>query len=652
MYEVLELKPDSALINPQFDGYKLRLIDSDGKNKQSAIRHYELSEQASVEPYQLASNALLTYNEMYSRVHYNHLFIGPNEHSVIYIDSNRHVYLVDIHKHDAPTYTLMFEIPSSSSMYVLQGYHGAYAIDKNMVLVFDGMFSVYVLQYTASNDQSAAWKATGVFEVGCGSVAAGPTIETAQRTMYYVIGAHLVHIENEPVIHMHICYRSNKQTAEDLHSSSNMHHPATSYKRPTSSFCIQAIQIKIPPNSCKQPEPVPLDASIVHTLYSHAVPVYCEYISHSQYMLGVKKGVVLDDTEMPTQPLTEGIPPTKESFPYYWTQTQTDVTVCIDLPVAIKANQVTCKMERSSLTLQFLGSAECTEKYTYESRQFCDFIIADESVWTLENGRLLTFYLQKEHEGARWASVFKDDDGVLETIDPSEFVTIRERLEKYTANGPDITAPDVPLMQPYVDQDSGGDPEQQEQIAEEPVIFSVRSWSTGLAEASSVVGSPDWLCSAFSRASNLSETPLPPVCLKFDVDGVVFTFHTSTPSNTYQKSHLHTLSPSNISPPAHSNVCARHASTFSALSYVQAGKREKRFMYIDSDMTVAVLAEAQRRVYIYHQTKHTQDSSAIQNIVDLGGSNDEAEILGIQLIGRILVILRKHLLTMVDLDLC
>ncbi|KAJ1862145.1 hypothetical protein LPJ78_004910 [Coemansia sp. RSA 989] len=455
MYKLLELKPDSALINPQFDGYKLRLIDTDNSSGQSAIRHYELSKKACVEPHQLASNALLTYNEMYSRVHYNHLFTGPNEHSVIYIDSSSHVYLVDVHKRDAPVYILMFKIPPCSSMYALQGYHGAYAIGKDTVLIFDGMFTVYVLQHTGANGQAAAWQATGMFEIGCGSVAAGSTTENTQRTMYYL----------------------------------------------------------------------------------------------------------------------------------------------------------------------------------------CDSIIADESVWTLENGRLLTFYLQKEHEGARWSSVFKGDDGVMETIDPSEFVTIRERLEKYTANEPEVAA-NVPLMQPYVDQDSGGDPEQQEQVTEDPTIFSVRSWSTGLAEASSVVGSPDWLCPAFSRASHFSETPLPPVCLKFDVDGVVFAFHASP---SYQKSHA---PPGNI-PPAHSNVCARHASTFSALSYVQASKREKRFMYIDSDMTVAVLAEAQRRIYIYHQSAQPV---AIQNIVDLGSS--DAEIFGIQLIGRTLVVLRKHLLTMVDLDLC
>ncbi|KAJ2677217.1 hypothetical protein IWW42_000022 [Coemansia sp. RSA 1085] len=639
MYKLLELKPDSALINPQFDGYKLRLIDTDNSSGQSAIRHYELSKKACVEPHQLASNALLTYNEMYSRVHYNHLFTGPNEHSVIYIDSSSHVYLVDVHKRDAPVYILMFKIPPCSSMYALQGYHGAYAIGKDTVLIFDGMFTVYVLQHTGANGQAAAWQATGMFEIGCGSVAAGSTTENTQRTMYYVIGAHLTCIENDLAIQMHICYRSSKQTTDDMHSSSSVSNSATSYKRTASLFCIQAIQVKVPSGICNSSEPTPLYASTVHTLYSHAIPVYCEYLNHEQYILGVKKGIVLDDTELPSQPAAESIPPAKESFPYYWTQTQTDVTVCIDLPEAVKASQVSCKLERSSLSLQFLDSTECAEKYTYENRQLCDSIIADESVWTLENGRLLTFYLQKEHEGARWSSVFKGDDGVMETIDPSEFVTIRERLEKYTANEPEVAA-NVPLMQPYVDQDSGGDPEQQEQVTEDPTIFSVRSWSTGLAEASSVVGSPDWLCPAFSRASHFSETPLPPVCLKFDVDGVVFAFHASP---SYQKSHA---PPGNI-PPAHSNVCARHASTFSALSYVQASKREKRFMYIDSDMTVAVLAEAQRRIYIYHQSAQPV---AIQNIVDLGSS--DAEIFGIQLIGRTLVVLRKHLLTMVDLDLC
>ncbi|KAJ2799592.1 hypothetical protein H4R21_003494, partial [Coemansia helicoidea] len=266
-----------------------------------------------------------------------------------------------------------------------------------------------------------------------------------------------------------------------------------------------------------------------------------------------------------------------------------------------------------------------------------DRIVADESVWTLENGRLLTLHLQKEHEGARWTSVFSADDGVLETMDPSELAAIRERLEKCTAAAQEPGRSTAPLMQPYVDQDSGGDLEQLEEEPDASVMFSVRRWSSGLAEATSVPGSPGWLCAAFRCGPAATQVPVP-VCLRFDVDGVVFSFGTVASDSSIGGAQQH----------AHA-VGVRHTGTFSALSYVQASKREKRFLGVAPDATVAVLAEAHRRVYIYHQVACAGAADAVQNVVDLGGSGVDAEILGVQLTGRAVAVLRARSLCTIDL---
>ncbi|KAJ2353517.1 hypothetical protein GGF43_003480 [Coemansia sp. RSA 2618] len=658
-YRVLELRPDPALLNPRFDGYKLRLVDSDGRDEQQrAVQTYPLANLSSVEPQHIASNTLLAFNEVYSRIHYNHLSIGPRSNTVIYIDSERQVYLAEIRKRDAPRITRIFTIPLHANTYALSGYYGAYAVGENVVLVFDGAASVYVLQRVGADSPDTVdehWVVSGVFEVGLGSVAAGAVADNERRTMYYILGAQLTNVDETPVIQIQVCYRETKEGGDDVFEGNGETTQSTSKTTPPSMrqrsppmFCIQAMQVAVPAPSTAIPSslgtgakdadiPV-LSVSTAHTLHTHAIPLYCEFVNNSQYVLGVKGGIVLDDTELATQPSDENMsapnPSNLNPDPYYWTQTPSDVTVCIELPAVVSASQITCELTRSSLSLRFADSSECAAKCTFSDRQFCDRIIADESVWTLENGRLLTLYLQKEHEGARWATVFADDDGVLETIDANEFAVIRERLEKYTSS--DVETGKAVALQPYVDQDSGGDPEQLDEAADVPVMFSVRSWRTGQAEASSVAGAPDWLCPAFPRAPrNQSSLPLPPICLKFDVDGVVFGFDASDDGLQM-----------------HTNVCARHAGTFSALSYIQAGKREKRFAYIDSDMAVAVLAETQRRVYIYHQAKRADAESAVQNVVDLGGSGDEAEILGIQLVDGILVVLRKHSLCLVDLSLC
>ncbi|KAJ1789037.1 hypothetical protein LPJ59_005420, partial [Coemansia sp. RSA 2399] len=381
-------------------------------------------------------------------------------------------------------------------------------------------------------------------------------------------------------------------------------------------------------------------------------------------------GVVLDDTEldpqMGQQPKDhDNMAQIQHSAPYYWMQADSDVTVCIELPTKIKASQIACVLTRSTLTIEFTGAIECAEKHTFNSTAFFDHIVADESVWTLENGNLLTLYLQKVHENARWLRVFSTDDGVPETMDPNEFVEIRDRLGKFTSDQIEHVGARTGLVRQSadraLDQDNGGEEFDEEQSLDggQAVIFSLRQWCTGQAEASSIGGAPDWLCSSFpankgdtrpnKQTRNKQTQPrsgtdfaqtLPKVCLKFDVDGVVFGIGTSFEQGEVAEGKA-------------VEAKARHMGTFAALAYIQASKREKRFMYVDTDMTVAVLAESQRRVYIYHQTESLGARSAVQNVVDLGSDTDgSSEILGVQLVGRVLVLLRRCSLCCIDLNMC
>ncbi|KAJ2636011.1 hypothetical protein GGF44_003224 [Coemansia sp. RSA 1694] len=275
--------------------------------------------------------------------------------------------------------------------------------------------------------------------------------------------------------------------------------------------------------------------------------------------------------------------------------------MCIELPISVSAQQIQCVLTRVALTLRFSDAPECEARHGFDHAMLCHEIVADESVWTLENGRLLTLYLQKVREGVRWPTLFARDDGVLETMDPNEFAVIRERLQQLTSDSLDLRksagVPTMPLATDAVDPDSDG--LEQERSS---VVFSVRDWRTGQASASSVAGSPDWLYAHAGTAT-----------------------------------------------------CPRHWGTFAALSYIQASKREKRFMYVDSAMTVAVLAETQRRIYVYHQVASAKSATAAQSVVDLGNAavaGQSEEVLGIQLAGRVLVVLREHSICTVALDQC
>ncbi|KAJ1880020.1 hypothetical protein LPJ57_002502 [Coemansia sp. RSA 486] len=632
-YSILKLDVDPQLLNPHFDGYKLRLVETGAETSEdSAVRVYPLLS-SPVEPQRLSANTHLLFDETHARVHFNHLFSGPTENTVLYIDSANRVNMVKIDAiNEGPQTMAIFDMPRpADSEHALAGYPCAFSLDTRTIFAFDGLDKVYVLRQQSTDDSSIIgdrWIAVGGFEIGPGATVAGPTDGADRRRLYSVVSAAIAHFADHSEVRLHYCYRIDRPHKQSAAATKTRQQPT---------YCIQAIKVDLSAPStdaCHPDAGVPLLTPVsVHTLHSHAIPLYCEHIDDDQFVLGVRDGIVLDETqgaglETPPLPIPAG-----SLDAYYWMQTDSDVTVCIQLPISVGAQQIMCSLTRVSLTLQFANAPECESKYSFNSTAFFDHIAADESVWTLENGRLLTLYLEKTRAGVRWPSVFSTDDGVLETMDPSEFAVIRDRLSKYTSDDL-VTAGDrMPLHSAAdaIDQDEA-DLDQSDSSIE----FSVRSWCSGQTQANSAAGSPDWLCGSFpeptcARESKRQETsgwaPLvPPVCLRFDVDGVVF----------------------GIGRVADGVVDARHVGSFAALSYVQASKREKRFMYVDAEMSVAVLAETQRRIYIYRQTDSRHAADAVQNIVDLGAG----ELLGLLKVGKHLAVLREHTLCLVNLDRC
>ncbi|KAJ2007069.1 hypothetical protein H4R26_001015 [Coemansia thaxteri] len=684
-YAVLDFKPNPELLNPCFDGYKLRAADG---NK--AVKIYPHSSEA-VKSQKLPSNAPLSYDEAYFRVHYNHLFVGPSDRTFIYIDSASVVNLVTFDQLGLPRTASIFAIPQHGSDSALAGYPGAFSLSNDLVLLFDGVESVYVIQRpptaACSHEQ---WTLLGVFELGLGQLAAGPAGDSTRRMMYSILGAVLARESDRRVIRLHVCYRAVKaiEAVGEHRSGQGIGAPQSMAARDVTApgyrhlppFRVEALQVGLPltdPVSagligepCQHRAPATLQACTMHTLHCYAIPVYCEYISDGAYVLGVRDGVVLDDTECasrqhsPVGPRLTEAPPCIPDL-YYWSQTRSDVTMCIQLPISVTAQQIQCVLTRVALTLTFADAPECESKYAFNHAALCGGIVADESVWTLENGRLLTLYLQKVHEGARWPTLFGTDDGVLETMDPNEFAVIRERLEGHTSDTLDLRRPTgVSAMQLTNEARDQEDDELGQENAS--IVFSVRDWRTGQASASSVAGSPDWLCPSFPRplskrhgsndgGDNAARNGLAPVCLGFDVDGAVFGFNGGDMrSVSGGRETMHADASSGTSAIA-AEARPQHWGTFVALSYIQASKRERRFVYVDPDLSVAVLAESQRRIYVYHQAADMRSTTAAQSIVDLGcadAAGESEELLGIQLFGRLLVVLREGSIFTIDLDLC
>ncbi|KAJ1659664.1 hypothetical protein IWQ61_001286 [Dispira simplex] len=272
--------------------------------------------------------------------------------------------------------------------------------------------------------------------------------------------------------------------------------------------------------------------------------------------------------------------PARAKVPYIWMQTDVDVTVCYELPAHVTSAQLQCKFTRRSVTLDFTSLTPLANPAKFPrlmQRAFYDWIVPNESFWTLERGRILTLYLQKSNEQTRWPYVFQDqeanpDEEVLETLDPNEFVRIQDRLEKYTTDGPcpstvepqgnapDLFDPNQPTFRavgrplhprgsfgtgkaspPYLNDEPAMEGYGGAMDVDNIERVTLIGWDrTGQVNQIVYPGDHLWLGEAFTRYDQVgSGVRSPSVCLQYDVDGLVYTVDWlphSTTSETNQGS--------------------------------------------------------------------------------------------------------------------
>ena len=84
-----DFTPTHGLLNPKFEGYKLRLLDQD-----DVVRRYDL-------PYKTTQassygKSPLTFQEVQSRITHNHFVSSTIKGRGIYVDTNHQVIVVDV----------------------------------------------------------------------------------------------------------------------------------------------------------------------------------------------------------------------------------------------------------------------------------------------------------------------------------------------------------------------------------------------------------------------------------------------------------------------------------------------------------------------------------------------------------------------------
>lgn len=275
-------------------------------------------------------------------------------------------------------------------------------------------------------------------------------------------------------------------------------------------------------------------------------------------------------------------PGIKPPPPYSWTQSSDSLTIVFFLPSSTPKSAIHVNLAARSLTVLVDDppSSSATSHPIpipkYALKKFWDGIDSSASFWTWEkdgdsisssndSGRthtvgVLTLHLEKQHDGTKWPHIFASaegghDDDVPETLDPSELYAIRESLEKYTAalaDGSDASGLGLGSGLPSLAQGE---------------IDDEVDAKVGVPAVLTFVNARDGQYRGNGWPFDVLSFPLPTITdspgaliIRNDIDGLVY-----TPDD---------------------NHGWEHTSTFPALSFVLASKRDTRFVFHHASDTV------------------------------------------------------------------
>jgi hypothetical protein len=299
---------------------------------------------------------------------------------------------------------------------------------------------------------------------------------------------------------------------------------------------------------------------------------------------------------------------------YSWMQTPDTLMVAFPLPSSTPKTSIKVIFTMQTLTVtvdthHLAGGESPIPIPHYVTKALWDNVDPSACFWTWDREAehaygLLTLHMEKKNEGTRWMQVFassavstgdpqgNDDREVPESVDPSEMVKIREALEKWTASissGEDASGfglgKGVPsLMEGEIDEEADA------QVGR-------KAWLTWVGEGGQTLG---WNMKASTGDEKQKYWEAPPVTLlstpfpgtvstsgevelllKYDIDGTIFSFKTTDSAPVW-----------------------KHTSTYPALAFVLASKRDTRFTHHLSSRGVFALEGGSLRdrganLYIY-----------------------------------------------------
>ncbi|KAF9037897.1 hypothetical protein BDZ89DRAFT_1100483 [Hymenopellis radicata] len=575
------------LLNPFFEGYRLSIIP-----QEDAVSRCNLADHAATQS-TVSNKILLTFKEMQSRIAHNHLASLGKQ--AVYVDAEFNLIAIDL---EPVSLRVVFELPKP-----VQGaevaekqkeYPSAAFLSSTALFLSDGHGSLYLLEPSDTGPYKlvSSYQFPGSFDVPFRIHSAD--IASPQSAVVVLSSRNYEPSETTSSKHAHVDFdvwgiRFDLSTSDAIPSMSILWH--------------------------RRGEDVPLDVYYFPSTESHLL------LGSSQYR---NIGSAAASTYEPSADEIAPIPRANEDLdakdaappPYSWHQTLDSLTVAFPLPATTVRANIHAQFFPHSISLHVEGDRP--EGYVfpeYDNKALWAPIDSSVSVWTWDREAdhafgLLTLHLEKQHEGTKWMQVFSaaatsGEEEVTETVDPSELYKVREALEKYTTSlreGDDLSGLGL----------GKGIPSLAEGEMDDEVDASVGK--QGFLTVVPANGTESTIWGTYPL--RLLSTPLPgyptsrlSLISKENVDGVVFSLN--------------------------DDFSWTHSSTFSALAFVLASKRDTRFVYHTENTVLAFESGAQNRggnLYIYRSVP-PNEKWAKQSVLQVGDGLGGA-LLGVTCVER------------------
>ena len=258
---------------------------------------------------------------------------------------------------------------------------------------------------------------------------------------------------------------------------------------------------------------------------------------------------------------------------YKWSQTFEDITLTIDLPAGATKKHVVYSLNTRNISVSVRPDLESVPVEVIAGRLYFE-AEPEQSSWSITDSGQLVVCVQKKLENRTWPQVVEGEDYGEMVVDPDLAAKVHEQLKHLTT---EVANTDEPM-------DTAQNLFNNNQLEECDDYFRSGASLKYFDAASNAfthyvdLSRVKWLFN--TRSSSAGESPA--LVLRHDVDAVVW--QPIAPQETINSDRLW-----------------RHQATYNALGYVHASKQNLKFTVSAPNSSYAAMCECQHRVYIYRQ---------------------------------------------------